>query len=63
MTIIAQWTVELWGKCPNCLEEVDLVTADDFWNGRNPIVESAETGGIDVECPKCGHEFLAKGEF
>lgn len=58
--VCAQWTVELNCECPACKEYVDVLTAPDFWDGRQ--LDLAEHGtersrSVDVACPECGHEF------
>ena len=54
----AGWCVELNCECPNpnCGEWVNLLDEVDFWDGRT--LEIAEDRkGLEVVCPKCGHEF------
>ena len=58
--IEARWDAHLYCDCPNCKERVDLMEADDFWEGRT--IEIAEHGteesdALDVKCPACGHQF------
>ena len=63
---IATWTVELNCRCPRCVEDVDLLCADDFWHGLE--LEIAEHGtenshDLMVWCPACGHKFMVDCEY
>jgi len=63
---IATWHVSLDCDCPKCDEYVDLLDYADFWDGRT--LEIAEHGtdnstGVEVTCPKCGHEFTVNCEY
>ena len=54
--VTADWCVELNCDCPKCGEWVNLLDAADFWDGRD--LEIAENKkAVEVDCPKCGHEF------
>lgn len=56
----AQWYVELRAECPNCKQDVDLLDAPDFWDGRQldiPEHGTENSNNLEVDCPECGHQF------
>lgn len=58
--VAATWSIELNCDCPKCGEYVDLLTAADFWDGRELDLGEHGTERADklpVYCPECGHEF------
>ena len=58
----AQWTVSLDADCPKCGENVNLLDAPDFWDGRQldiPEHGTENSDNLDVTCPECGHDFKA----
>ena len=64
--ITATWDISLWVDCPKCWHYVNLLDADDFWEGRE--LDCAEHGtdrsrGVTVECPDCAHEFVVNLEY
>ena len=64
--VIATWDIHLWCDCPKCLENVDLLDAPDFWDGRRlQIAEHDTPHSCDVEviCPSCEHEFKVDTEY
>lgn len=65
--IIATWRASLDCECPACHEDVDLMEAPDFWEGRKGL-EIAEhntprSTNIGVTCPECGHDFTVNCEW
>lgn len=60
-TIYANWHVELMADCPKCKENVNLLEAPDFWDGRR--LQVGESATIDVHCPSCGHEFTVTTQY
>jgi DNA-directed RNA polymerase subunit RPC12/RpoP len=47
-------------ECPQCREYLNLLDAPDFWDGRTldiPEHGTENSDNLDVECPRCGHEF------
>jgi Zn finger protein HypA/HybF involved in hydrogenase expression len=63
---VAQWYVQLYCDCPKCGKFVDLLTADDFWDGVSfEIGEhgTERTTEVGVVCPKCGHAFSVDLEY
>jgi len=58
--ITAQWCVELNCRCPKCEEYVNLLDTPDFWDGRKldiPEHGTDNSDNVEVQCPKCYHEF------
>jgi len=58
--IRAVWNLELLCECPKCGKYVDLLTAADFWDGRQLQVLECDTelsDALDVWCPACLEEF------
>ena len=55
--IEAVWSALLDCECPACKEDVDLMEYADFWEGRSDLQIAQEVEGLEVVCPKCGHEF------
>ena len=58
--MIAFWSISLDSECPLCGEDVDLLRAPDFWEGKKikPIENGTdEADNLAVQCPKCDHEF------
>ena len=53
----ATWSASLDCECPSCGEDVDLMDEPDFWDGRGDLEIAQEVKGLQVWCPKCGHEF------
>lgn len=65
-TLTARWSISLNTECPACKEDVDLLDADDFWEGRRfEVVEHGtdRTRGVRVICPKCDHKFNVDFEY
>ena len=63
----ATWIIELNCHCPECNRYVDLCNHAEFWH-TYPSLEIAEhgtyrTSGMEVVCPKCGHEFKVDCEY
>ena len=60
-TIDAQWHVELTCNCPKCGEHVNLLDAQDFWDGHRhldiPEHDTEQSSNLDVVCPECDHDF------
>lgn len=59
----ATWWISLDADCPACSENVDLLDAADFWDGRNLNIGehgTARTEAVEVRCPNCDHEFEVK---
>lgn len=56
-TIEAVWSASLYCECPACKEDVDLMEYADFWDGRSDLQIAQKVEGLEVVCPKCGHEF------
>ena len=54
---VATWNASLDCECPNCKEDVDLMEEVDFWDGRGDLEIAQSVEGLQVICPKCGHEF------
>ena len=50
----ATWSMYIWVKCPHCKQEVDLLDAPDFWDGRNGDIFNADE--ITECCPLCDFE-------
>lgn len=64
--VVATWSISLDCTCPACEEDVDLLTAQDFWDGRQlevPEHGTERTRNLEVDCPKCGHEFHVQTEY
>lgn len=62
----ATWYITLDTECPACKENVNLLDANDFWDGRRfDAVEHGtdRTRDVDVICPNCGHEFNVDFEY
>jgi len=64
--VYATWSISLDTDCPKCGKYVDLLQADDFWDGRH--LELGEHGterskAVEVECPECHHEFEVTCEY
>lgn len=55
--IEAVWSASLDCECPACKEEVDLMEEPDFWDGKPELQIAQDVKGLEVVCPKCGHEF------
>ena len=55
----ACWTIELNVECPKCEADVNLLDADDFWDGKNFEIGHMKKA-VEVVCPsaKCHHAFL-----
>ena len=58
--IVADWHIELNAECPSCGVNVNLLEAQDFWDGR--MLEICEnhteaSNNLEVHCPKCYQEF------
>lgn len=61
--IEATWWISLDAECPACHEDVNLLDAADFWDGRQMgIAEhgTSRTEAVEVACPKCYHGFIVK---
>lgn len=59
-TVDANWTIELNCSCPACRICVDLLDYADFWDGRKIQAVEHDTPastGMEVVCPRCGHDF------
>lgn len=59
-TATATWSIHLFTDCPGCEDSVDLLDLPDFWDGHRfqPGEHlTPQTTGVEVTCPKCGHEF------
>lgn len=57
---IAFWSISLDCECPSCGEDVDLLRAPDFGEGKGikPIeIGTDEAENLAVQCPECDHEF------
>lgn len=64
--LTATWSLSLDTTCPKCNDYVDLLNADDFWDGRQlDVCEHMTDRSRDVEvvCPACGHEFTVDLEY
>ena len=64
--IYATWHVSLDCECPKCGEYVDLLEAQDFWDGHSfqiPEHGTNRTENVEVICPKCEGEFHVKLEY
>lgn len=62
----ATWHISLDAECPACHEYVDLLDAPDFWDGQSLGVGEHMTErskAVEVECPKCKHEWLVDLEY
>lgn len=61
--IDADWRVELNADCPTCGEHVNLLDAPDFWDGRKLEIaehDTKESDNLEVQCPKCYHQFTVR---
>ena len=68
--IKAVWRTSLDCKCPGCKDYVDLMEYADYRQGRKRLEKSdflegdsdlqiaQPVIGLEVNCPKCGHEFM-----
>ena len=63
----ATWVLELNCYCPECGEYVDLLRAQDFWDGRQGWQAcehgTPRTTGVEMDCPNCGAEFAVDCEY
>lgn len=61
--IEATWWISLDADCPKCDENVNLLDAADFWDGRKMGIGehgTDRTAAVEVVCPKCDHPFTVK---
>ena len=59
-SVDAVWHISLDCDCPKCKKMVDLLEDYEFFDGNNIAIgehETPATTGMEVVCPKCGHEF------
>ena len=65
--VSATWDISLNCDCPKCGEFVDLLRADNFWDGHErlqPIENGTErSNNLEVMCPECSHEFEVCCEY
>lgn len=65
--LTATWSISLDTECPACKEDVDLLTADDFWEYHQSLQlcenRSERSENVRVWCPKCGHMFNVDLEY
>lgn len=64
--VIATWSVSLDCTCPQCSEDFDVMDIPDFWDGRKLEIPESNTDrsrNIEVQCPKCDHEFMIDCEW
>lgn len=61
----AQWSISLDCECPHCLEDVDLVSLDGFWEeGIAPLEHmTAQTRKAEFTCPHCQEPFTVELEY
>ena len=64
--ILAIWSLSLDGECPKCKNDVDLLRANNFWDGRQ--LQACETAtersnNLEVDCPECDHKFIVECDY
>jgi ribosomal protein S27E len=65
--LMATWSIRLDTECPACKEDIDLLSADSFWECNEKLMpiehNTPRSTGMEVGCPKCGHEFKVDLEY
>jgi len=59
----ANWSANLYVKCPYCGEIVDILTTEEYtadWAYTFGVLENKENVNAEVECPRCKLIFVVR---